>query len=162
MYCYSHEKNIQKLLTNNYLRAIMRKRKRNTKDNSYIIGRKGSLKMVLYTSEQTFNINLNLKVWSGIEEDRLLSVFLLQRKFDKVHKIFSEKHLPKDRITWLEFGWKFEDLILHVSGEYDNGISYSEEITVELNQKEKDCIEKVVQPIVTYKGEFSQIKLEKI
>ncbi len=101
--------------------------------------------MKAYLNGQEIIINgLNEEAFSDITEDSILTIYLPQKKFDKLHKIFSENRLPKERMTWIEFGWNLENLILHITGVYDNGSSYGEDVTIDLNEKEESCIKKII------------------
>lgn len=101
--------------------------------------------MVINVLGKTFVVNLTPKQFSNTTEDSVLSVFLPQRKYNQLHKLFTE-HLPKDRNTWLEFGWNLENAILHVSGS-SKDIFYREAIDVEFNKKEEIFIKKEIEII---------------
>lgn len=99
--------------------------------------------MRLFTLGQELNIGLNAKTLSNIIEDSTLTVFL--PNIEKVHKLFADR-LPKDRYNYLAFDWDLENVTLHVSGS-SNKIFYREEVTVELDQTEKEILQKAIQQL---------------
>lgn len=102
--------------------------------------------MVISTGKQKFNFRLNQNTFSDINEDENLTVFLPQRSFDKLHKVFAGEgyRLPADRYTWLEFSWDLKFTILHIAGSNDR-IQYRESISsVRFSPNEVAMIQKEI------------------
>lgn len=105
--------------------------------------------MVISNGKQNFNFRINQETFSNIEEDTNLTVFLPQRRFDRIHKIFAGQceGLPVDRYTWLEFTWDLKFVVLHVVGSNDK-IQYREAMSsVRFSPNEIEMITKEIKKL---------------